>query len=191
MADHWAPDPFPLFQRNGTPDDMNALDANIEAVADTLIAALDYAKAHPVAKAPNRLKPEDVRYLAYALAVHRARNGKALTEDHLRLLAAALAIARPSLKAAEFVGVAPVKDLATFIKAADIEASAPEISENGLPRQVKVDNKTIRSWRRLPQWRQRVRATRYWNGNPTDEDRAIARSWAAVIQGRSNFQSRP
>jgi len=147
-----APDPFPLFQRTGTPDDMNEADANIEAIADRLIAEIEKPKGKKAAAV--------ARHLAYAFAVHRTRRGKTLTEHHLRLLAAALRITKPSARAAAFVGLSPVEDLATFIRAADIEASIPGITANKLAAEVGVDHKTIKAWRTMDAWRRRVAAVR-------------------------------
>lgn len=165
MTDSRAPDPFPLFQRTGTPDDMDALDGNIEAVADMLVAALDHAKSKPVASEPNRIKPEDARYLAYSLAVHRSRHDRPLTEHHLRLLAAALAIERPSVRAGEVVGLPPVKDLQKFTEAADAEAREPGISQNKLAKAVSVEQATIRAWRKLPGFKSRVQYVRWLEAN--------------------------
>lgn len=126
---------------------MAALDADIGAVADHLIEALRLAEALPAKAGDDRPKAEDVRFMAYALATFRTRRGGVLTEDHLRLLAAALQVRRPSLAAGEFVGLPRVKKLDAFLAAADRQGSELAISEIGLARAVGVEARTIRAWR--------------------------------------------
>jgi hypothetical protein len=156
-----APDPFPTFERTGTPGEMDAADANIEALSDKLIGALSRAKDLP-AGSNDDLKPEDVRFLAYALAVHRTRKGKVLSEAHLSLLAAALGIHRTSTRAAAEIGLPPVRDLPKFHEAADAEALYPDISENKLAQLIGVANKTIREWREMPTFQARVSFGRHF-----------------------------
>jgi hypothetical protein len=180
-----APDPFPIFTRTGTPDDMNALDHNIEVIAPRLIADLARAKRTGVGtKSPTLrliLKPEDVRFLAYALVVHRTRRGGVLSEAHLQLLHAALDIRRQSVRGAKAAGLPPVKNLEKFLAAADLQARETNISENRLASKAGVDRKTIRAWRMMKEFKQRVRSTRYFEGNPTEEDRALITNWEAVM----------
>jgi hypothetical protein len=106
-----AHDPFPIFKRTGTPDNLREFDRSIGDTADHLIRELERGKRLPTNV--KGLKREDVHFLAYALVVHRTRNGGVLTEDHLRLLAAALAL-RPDhvpSRAAVFFGLPPIKAL--------------------------------------------------------------------------------
>jgi hypothetical protein len=188
-----APDPFPIFRRRGTPDNMDELDCNIEHIADQIDA--DLLRAHRTtvaAKSPKlrpTLKPEDARFLAYALIVHRTRRGGVLTEGHLRLLHSVLSIKRPSLRAAEAVGMSPVKDPAKFLSAADLQAREPTISENCLATKIGVDRKTIRAWRRTPEFKQRVRATRYLAGNLSEEDQKIKEFWIKAFGRRRGITS--
>ena len=164
-SDAWprAPVPFPIFERRGVPDDINRMDRDIEQIADRLIADLDRAKR---TSATPGLKPEDVRFLAHTLVVHRTRRGGVLSEHHLRLLYAALGIQRQSVRAANFVGLPPVEDLAKFYAAADLQACEPNISINRLASEVKVERKTICAWRKLKEFKERVRFIRYLKGNP-------------------------
>lgn len=164
-----APDPFSVFGRTGTPEDMSGLDRDIEAVADRLIGG------------DTDLRPEDVRYLGYALAVYRTRRGMVLTEDHLRLLAAALGIERMSLRAAEKVGLPPVRDHEKFLAAADAVAAQPDVSDYALARIAGVDRGTIRRWRELRAFWRRVRIARFLAGERTDRDRAHAAMWAKAF----------
>ena len=184
-----APDPFPIFKRAGTPDGLNELDCNIECIADGLIADLRRAQRTTArARSPKlrpTLKPEDARFLTYALIVHRTRHGGVLSEAHLRLLHAVLGIQRLSLRAAEAAGMPAVKDFAAFVSAADLEAREPTISENRLARGVGVDRKTIRAWRKMKEFGEHVRATRYFEGNATEEDRKIKESWVKAMGRRT------
>jgi hypothetical protein len=152
-----APDPFPVFKPRGTPANLDGLDRSIADTADHLIRELERAKRLPSRK--GNLTREGVRFLAYALLVHRTRNREALAEDHLRLLASALGI-RPDhvpSGAAAFLGLPPIKasHYLKFVRAADADRE-PDISENELAKRIGVDRGTIRSWRKMKAYRERV-----------------------------------
>jgi hypothetical protein len=166
-----APDPFPVFKPRGTPANLDGFDRSIADTADHLIRELGRAKRLPT-NVKNGLKREDLHFLAYALVVHRTRNGEALTEDHLRLLAAALDLqpGRVPSRVAAFLGLPPIKagHYLTFLRAADLDARDPEVSENKLAECVGVDRGTIRSWRKMKPYRDRVqwvRLARRWGGS--------------------------
>lgn len=173
-----APDPWEIFPRTGTPEDMAALDRNIEQIADQLIAVLDHVKSQPAATQADGLKAEDVRFLAYALITYRSRRDGVLTEHHLRLLAAALAIQRQSLAATAFVGMPAIDKLDEFLAATALQANEPKISETKLAKAVGVDRKTIRGWRKLPEFDRRVHTIRFLAGERTARDNEVAASWA-------------
>ena len=148
-----APDPFPVFTRTGTPDDLNAADAKIEETANQLIAALESAGANK----RRGLKLEDIKFLAYALVVHRTRRGRVLAEGHLRLLHAVLQIKRVPGGAAEYVGLPDVHNLHAFNAAADLRADDPDLTLRDLGRAVGVNEKTLRKWQTTPLWKARIR----------------------------------
>lgn len=60
-----APNPFPVFKRTGTPDNVGEFDRSIANTADHLIAELRRAKRLPT-NVKTGLKREDVHFLAYA-----------------------------------------------------------------------------------------------------------------------------
>lgn len=160
MASEDAPYPFTVFARTGFPGDISALDRDICRVADESIAALNYAKSKPAAKEPNHLKPEDVRFLAYSLPAFRTRNDEALTENHLRLLAAALGVDRVPARAAEMFGIPSIRNQTKFLAAAECQACAPTISVRRHAAIAAVDRKTIRAWRKEENFESAVRAFR-------------------------------
>jgi hypothetical protein len=184
-----APDPFPVFKPRGTPANLDGFDRSMADTADHLVRELERAERLPSRK--GNLTREGVRFLAYALVVHRTRNGEALAEDHLRLLASALgippayalvvhrtrngeALAEDHLRllasalgirpdhvpsgAAAFLGLPPIRasHYLKFVRAADADRE-PDISENELAKRVGVDRGTIRSWRKMKAYRERVR----------------------------------
>ena len=174
-----APDPFPDFPRFGVPGEIRTIDDDIERVAPVLIDILEQADSLPRRKNDDRLTAEDVRFLAYSLAVWRTRQGKPLSESHLALLGACLAVKRQSLGATAYLGLPPVKNLQGFLEAADMVAREPKSSANALAKATGADRKTVSAWLKEDAFARRVRATRFREGiHLTAEDQAIRAFWA-------------
>jgi hypothetical protein len=176
MTKSRAPDPFPIFTRNGVPDGM-WMDRDTETAANELIEKLKRIRKSGARR--GHLKERGIGFLTYALIVSQTRAKRApLSEDHLRLLAEVLKIGEVPDGVAEYVGLPrAINNQEAFNRAADIWASEPTIGDSELARAVGVDRKTIPLWKKDPAFRGRARFQQYLNGNPTDEDRATAAMW--------------
>jgi hypothetical protein len=117
---------------------------------------------------PADLTREDANLLAYALVLHRVRDGRKITEDHLRMLASALGVrgTRVSARVAELLGFPAVEPAhyALFLQAADREAREPGISKYALSDALKVDERTIGRWRGMKEYTDRVEFVRASEG---------------------------
>jgi hypothetical protein len=156
-----AADPVPVFTRCGTPDNLNEID--VSRSVSELLTILE--KATEVAAWDCKLKPADIEAITYTLIVHETRRERVLTEDHLRLLEAALHFRSLSAAARAFLGLPPVRDdelLEVYLQCAAWDAEKP-MSARELQRKlaaeynIKVDEGTIRRWRKQLGYRSRVR----------------------------------